>query len=253
MTSTTSDRIDGLTTTTAMKAPVYVATTANITLHSAQTIDGVAITTQRVLVKDQTDPVENGIYDASATSEWQRALDFNGRRDAREGTLVLITDGTTNALTVWRVVTDDIITIGTTAIEFALAFRMGNLTTSTDAPTIQWLAFDLTGLNGVLTAANGLFEQVNPACTVLQAAASCKTASSTGGLIFDIHGDGTTILGNKITIDEGEISSFDAAAQSTIATSSFTSPWRMRIDCDDDGDGLATGPVVVMLKVRWLT
>lgn len=116
---------------------------------------------------------------------------------------------------------------------------------------VQWLAFDLTGLDNTVVTDTGLFEQENPPCTVLAAAASVKTGSASGGLVFDIHGEGTTILGNKIAIDVNETSSWDAATQPTIATAEFTTPWRMRIDCDDDGDGTATGPCVVMLKVRW--
>jgi hypothetical protein len=59
------------------KASVRVATTANITLSTEQTIDGVAVVAgDRVLVKNQTDAEENGIYVASATA-WSRASDAN--------------------------------------------------------------------------------------------------------------------------------------------------------------------------------
>jgi phage-related tail fiber protein len=52
-----------------------VATTANITLSGTQTIDGVAVVAgDRVLVKSQTAPAENGIYVVSNTS-WSRSLD----------------------------------------------------------------------------------------------------------------------------------------------------------------------------------
>ena len=50
MASTGVDRVEGLDPAVAFKAPCRVATTANITLSGAQTIDGVAITTERVLV-----------------------------------------------------------------------------------------------------------------------------------------------------------------------------------------------------------
>ena len=51
MTSTSTDRIDGLSAALAIKAPVRVATTANITLSGEQTIDGVAVVEHdRVLV-----------------------------------------------------------------------------------------------------------------------------------------------------------------------------------------------------------
>lgn len=58
-----------------VKASVVAATTGNITLSGLQTIDGISVTAgQRVLVKAQTAPAENGIYLASA-SAWTRSPD----------------------------------------------------------------------------------------------------------------------------------------------------------------------------------
>src|SRR3546814_20199510 len=86
MPATYTDAIDGLTTSVALKAPVRVATTANITRSGEQTIDGVAVVDgDRVLVKDQTSGVENGIYVVRATA-WERARDFDGARDTGQGT-----------------------------------------------------------------------------------------------------------------------------------------------------------------------
>ena len=59
------------------KQPCAVGTLANITLSGLQTIDGyVTLVGDRVLVKDQTLPANNGIYLASATA-WTRSLDAN--------------------------------------------------------------------------------------------------------------------------------------------------------------------------------
>ena len=102
MPSTRTDRIDGLSTSTAVKAPCRAATTANITLSGTQTIDGIAIVADdRVLVKDQTDTTENGIYVAAA-STWSRAADFDGARDMVDGTQVYVNLGTTNTNTYWK-------------------------------------------------------------------------------------------------------------------------------------------------------
>lgn len=118
MASTTTDVIDGVTTSTAIKAPVRVATTANITLSGTQTIDGVAVVADdRVLVKNQTIASQNGVYLVSSTA-WKRATDFDGNRDAKKGTIVLVNDGTTNQKSQWRVSTSDPITIGTSNISF---------------------------------------------------------------------------------------------------------------------------------------
>lgn len=93
MPATYSDRLNGLTTSVAVKAPVRVATTANITLSGLQTIDGISLAADdRVLVKDQTDSVDNGIW-VVGTSAWQRSADFNGSRDAVKGTIVPVNEG----------------------------------------------------------------------------------------------------------------------------------------------------------------
>jgi phage-related tail fiber protein len=120
MASTGIDRVEGLDPAVAFKAPCRVATTANITLSGAQTIDGVAITTERVLVWNQTNQSENGIYNATGTA-WTRAEDFDGNRDVVEGTFVAIKDGTTYSGSTFKVTASDPITIGTTSITFALA------------------------------------------------------------------------------------------------------------------------------------
>ena len=60
-----------------VKASVVAATVGNITLSGAQTIDGVSVVAgDRVLVKAQNAPAENGIYVASNTS-WSRSADAN--------------------------------------------------------------------------------------------------------------------------------------------------------------------------------
>lgn len=90
----TVDRIQGLSSSLGVKAPVACATTGPITLNGLQTVDGVALAAgDRVLVKNQADSTANGIYDAS-TSDWSRSLDFNKSNDVVKGTLVLVAGGT---------------------------------------------------------------------------------------------------------------------------------------------------------------
>ena len=134
---TTTDRIAGLNGSVGFKAPCRVATTAAITLSGEQTIDGVAIVAgDRVLVKNQSSAVDNGIYIAS-TGAWSRAEDFNGSRDARNGTLVHVTSGTTNDGTFWSVTGTDPITVGTTSITFTAVLSLTDAT-----PYIQTLLDD---------------------------------------------------------------------------------------------------------------
>jgi hypothetical protein len=100
MSSTIVDRLNGLTGSVAIKAPVECATTANITLSGEQTIDNYTTDGSRILVKNQTNPVQNGIYTTSSGS-WIRTPDFDGNTDARVGSLVFVTGGTQNANTIW--------------------------------------------------------------------------------------------------------------------------------------------------------
>ena len=114
-----TDRIAGLTASVAMKAPVAAASTANLTLSGEQTVDGQALTSgDRILVKDQSTTSENGIYKV-ATTAWSRAADWDGARDVRKGTLVFVTDGTTNGDTFWKVTTANPITPGTTSVSLS--------------------------------------------------------------------------------------------------------------------------------------
>jgi microcystin-dependent protein len=77
----------------AMKAPAILASTGNLTLSGEQTIDGSTTSETRVLVKDQTNAWENGLY-RTGTGSWSRENDFNGNRSALKGTTVLVTNGT---------------------------------------------------------------------------------------------------------------------------------------------------------------
>lgn len=119
MPSTADDRIDGLTTSVAIKAPCVVATTAAITLAGEQTIAGIALVTgDRVLVKDQANTVDNGIYVVN-TNPWVRSRDFDGARDAVQGTLVLVY-GATAVGSLYRLTTANPVNFGVSPITFIL-------------------------------------------------------------------------------------------------------------------------------------
>lgn len=99
----------------AWKAPVRAATTgSNITLSGLQTIDGVSLASgDRVLVKDQTDQTTNGIYNAT-TGPWTRTIDAADNSRWAKGLMVLVTDGTSNDVTIWALTAANPIVLGTT-------------------------------------------------------------------------------------------------------------------------------------------
>jgi phage-related tail fiber protein len=116
--------INGLT----LKDPVRVTTTANITLSGAQTIDGVSVVAgNRVLVKNQTLPAENGIYVAAAGA-WARSGDANVSAEVVPGMTVFVLEGTTQADRQFSITSDAAIVLGTTAITFGQTAGVGGTT-----------------------------------------------------------------------------------------------------------------------------
>jgi hypothetical protein len=101
---------------TPWKDVCRAATTGNITLSGTQTVDGIAlVANDRVLVRAQTDPTENGIYIVAAGA-WARSFDADSASELR-GATVVIEEGTINADRRFAQ-TSDSITLGVTAIVF---------------------------------------------------------------------------------------------------------------------------------------
>jgi hypothetical protein len=98
-----------------------VATTANITLSGAQTIDGISVVAgDRVLVKNQSTGADNGVY-LCAAGAWTRATDLDTSAEMLNGVAVRVLVGTTNASTAWVLVTGGTITLGSTSLVFQAA------------------------------------------------------------------------------------------------------------------------------------
>jgi hypothetical protein len=94
---------------------VKSASTANLTLSGTQTVDGIALVAgDRVLVKDQTAPAQNGIYSVSATA-WTRVTDMDTWTEVPNA-YVWVEQGTAQADTGWVVTSDQGGTLDTTAI-----------------------------------------------------------------------------------------------------------------------------------------
>jgi len=114
--------VDAATAGLNVHAAVQAATTANITLASAlengDTLDGVTLATgNRVLVKNQTDKTENGVYVVKASGAPDRATDYDSTPEVDAGDFIFVEAGTVNGKTGW-VQTNVITTIGSDNIEF---------------------------------------------------------------------------------------------------------------------------------------
>jgi hypothetical protein len=102
-----TDRSGAVSSDVAIKLPVRAATTANISLSGTPTIDTVALAVDdRVLVKDQTDATENGIYDVAAGA-WSRSADCSDSFSFVQGTLVFCLEGSANDDQFWMLNTED--------------------------------------------------------------------------------------------------------------------------------------------------
>lgn len=154
MTSPSTDRRFGQGASIAQKAPCRLATTgSNITLSGSQTIDGVATATDdRILVKDQTDSTENGIYSAD-TGDWTRTTDFDGQYDATGGTLVFVNQGSVNSHTGWMVFADGAIVIGTDDVVFTAVVPPGSWNASA-------LVFNQTGTGEVAQTVQSVLRNI---------------------------------------------------------------------------------------------
>lgn len=190
---TTTDRIAGLNGSVGFKAPCRAATTAAITLSGEQTIDGIAIVANdRVLVKNQSSGVDNGIYLAS-TGAWSRALDFNGSRDARNGTLVYVTSGTTNGGEVMALTATDPVTVGTTSLAFSSVLSLTSasayiqtLLDDADAATAQTTLGGTTTGKALFTTASAAAARSTLGLGALATAATVSSAEITDGTIVNV-------------------------------------------------------------------
>lgn len=111
---------DALVTGLDIKDSVRVATTASITLSGTQTIDGVSVVADdRVLVKNQTDASENGIY-VCAAGAWTRAEDADNSPtgEVTSGMFTFVEEGSSNADAGYVLHTANPITLDSTDLSF---------------------------------------------------------------------------------------------------------------------------------------
>ena len=109
------------------KASCVAATTANITLSAPQTIDGVSVLSgDRVLVKDQTSPAENGIYVAAAGT-WSRATDADTWVELTSA-FTFVEAGTVNADNGFVCTVNPGGTLGSTAVTWVQFSGAGQIT-----------------------------------------------------------------------------------------------------------------------------
>jgi hypothetical protein len=246
--STFTDRLYGLNTASAIKAPVQCATTGAITLSGAQTIDGVAVTDHlsdstdlppdRVLVKNQADQTTNGIYSVSATGAWQLAGDWQGAYNAVSGTLVLVNGGSTQQ-GIWQLTTANPVVIAPTVgsgsnITFTeysptvgTATNALNLSTSTTSTNASYYIMGAATVGGGFQNA-GINSGVsfNPSTGILSATGFTGTSANLTGTAtiqnLTVNGTCTGCSGSASLTINGLIA---ATGANSINNSSFAQTW----------------------------
>ena len=148
----TKEYVDAVKTGLDVKSSCTMATTADLSYtysngssgvgatltasgNGAVTIDGIATATanQRILVKDQDDAEENGIYyvstasGVSATLVLTRTTDADTATEFNGGAFTFVEQGTTNADSGWVMTQDSAITFGTTEIDWSLFSLAGSI------------------------------------------------------------------------------------------------------------------------------
>lgn len=110
--------IAGLSWKDNVRATTTGAVTLATALENGDAIDGVTLATgDRILVKDQAAPAENGIYTVNASGAPTRATDSDLGAEV-VGTIVQVDEGTVNANTIWLLTTNAPITLGATSLAF---------------------------------------------------------------------------------------------------------------------------------------
>jgi hypothetical protein len=147
------------------KQSTRVVTTTNITLSGGapNLVDGVTLSLgDRVLVTGQSTGSQNGLYyvttlGSGANGTWARTSDGNENGEIEAGMIVMVTEGTIYADTQWKLITDDPITINTTALTFTQNYMANSISGGTSNVVVNSNAnvtISSAGTANVLTVSN---------------------------------------------------------------------------------------------------
>jgi hypothetical protein len=177
------------------KASVVAATTTDGILATAfadtQVVDGVTLATgNRILIKNQSTPTENGIYVVAASGAPARSTDMDDGTEFPSA-YVFVEEGTVNADTGWVCTNNAPVTLGSTNIVWAQFSGAGTYTANNGVLlTGSVFSFEPRSGYGLQTGATG---------------AEIKLATTSGlNLSSDLAvgaGNGISVLTNTVAID----------------------------------------------------
>ena len=160
----TKTYVDNLVAGLKTRIIVRAATTANIDLtadlQNGDTLDGLTLATgEKVLVKNQTDASENGIYDVVASGTATRNSDYDAIGELA-GQIVVVQEGTTNADTIYLCTTDTSATLGSSNITFTI-ITPANVGTVTSVGVSDAGSSEFTVTNSPITSSGTITLAVN--------------------------------------------------------------------------------------------
>ena len=260
----TKNQLDAATSGLSWKQSVKAGSTANVSLTSAPaTLDGVTLVSgDRVLLKNQTAPAENGIYVFTvAGAALTRSTDMDVSAEFPNAT-VYVSQGSTLADTGWTQVNDSI-TVGTSAVSF-VQFSGSGTYTAGQGLTLTGNTFALsspvattlggTGLSsigsanqvlGVNTAGTGLEYKTIAAGTAISVTPTAGTLTiANTGVTSIVAGTGVSVSGatGAVTINNTGVTSVNATTTSaglTITGGPITTTGSLTFTLSNDLQSLA--------------
>jgi hypothetical protein len=172
------------------KQATRVVTVANVTLAGGAPVqvDGVNLNVNdRVLVTGQSTGSQNGLYyvvtvGTGSNGTWARTSDTNDTGEVEAGMIVMVTEGVIYADTQWKLITDNPIVIGSTALVFTQNYSANSISGGTSNVTVY------SNANVTISSAG---------------VANVLTVSSTGTVIVGTLSVTGNIIAPNVAMDRG--------------------------------------------------
>jgi hypothetical protein len=206
-----------------VKASCIAATTVDILLSGPQTIDGVSVVAgDRVLVKNQSNTAENGIY-VAAGSTWSRSSDANTWDELR-GAFTFVEQGTLYADTGWVCTVDSGGILGTSPVTWSQFAGLGAYVAGTGL-TLTGTTFSITN-TGVVANTYGSASAVpvfavnaqGQLTSVTNTTIAITNSQVSGSAASGANSDITSMTGLTGGISSPDFIQFDTTATNTDAT-----------------------------------
>ena len=172
------------------KQATRVVTVTNVTLAGGAptVVDGVTlVANDRVLVTGQTTGSQNGLYyvvtvGTGSNGTWARTADGDANGEIEAGMIIMVTEGSIYADTQWKLITDNPINIGSTALVFTQNYSANSISSGTSNVVVS------SNANVTISSAG---------------VANVLTVSSTGTVIVGTLSVTGNIVAPNVAIDRG--------------------------------------------------